>query len=238
MILNHDKKFLVFQSWKAASSTLYLRLEKFNQSPYSRFYYFNPYLQRIVHQHITVADLKGLPDVGSDYKKAAFVRNPYDRVYSGFIQIQRDLKEQPGLPFPAPWIRAHVMKQLAANEERLTAAGYDFDKWLGLLQEEDVYQIGGNSSLPIYPAHYWTHDGDRPFVDFIGKVEHFEADFQKLMEFLGISEGYSLENDNLSEPLSEGTEDYRYVSKMSASSIERINRLFEKDFLLFHYKVL
>lgn len=238
MIYNRDKKFIVFQPWKTASSTLYLRLAPFNQSPYSRFYYFNDHLKRIVHQHITVADLKGLPEYQPEFRVAAFVRNPYDRVYSGFIQIQRDLKEQPSLPFPEPWIRDHVLKQLAGNQQKLVQAGYDFDRWVELLTPADVYQTG-NSSLPIYPAHYWTHDNGQAFARFVGKVESFEKDFSALLQWLDISGGYSLENDNVTAlPTEDNPSGYRYAERMKASSIGKINQLFAKDFELFGYPML
>ncbi len=234
VIIHHQKKFVVFQAWKSASSTLYRRLEKFNDSPYSRFYDFNPYLQRIVHQHMTVADLKALPEYRPDDRFAAFVRNPYDRVYSGFIQIQRDLQQQPAMPFPADWIREHVMGQLALNAKRLQDAAFDFDAWVGLLKAADIYETGLNSSLPLHPAHYWTHDGEKVFTGFIGKVEHFEADFRRMLEYLGIDEEIGMANENLSDsPAPENT--YRYVHLMSAATIDRINMLFEKDFQLFDY---
>jgi hypothetical protein len=237
MIFNRDKKFMVFMPWKTASSTLYLRLVNFNQSPYSRFYYFNEHLKRVVHQHITVADFKSLPENIPDYKRAAFIRNPYDRVYSGFKQIQQDLTEQPQLPFPQPWIKNHVIKQLQINQQKLDQADYDFDKWVSLLDPEDIYQIGGNSSLPLHPAHYWTHDTAEQFVQFIGRVETFEEDFIKLLDFLKIPDGYTKENDNIGEPQSESdVTTYKYIHKMSRNSIDKINFLFEKDFQLFGYK--
>lgn len=225
--------------WKTASSTLYIRLASFNQSPYSRFYYFNEHLKRVVHQHITVADFKALPENLIDLKKISFVRNPYDRVYSGFIQIQKDLKEQPLLPFPYTWIKNHVIKQLSVNEQKLKQAHFDFDQWVSLLEPEDIYQIGGNSSLPLHPAHYWTHDHDQQFVHFIGKVETFDDDFQNMLNYLQITDNYNLENDNIGELKTESDNSiYKYINKMSGQSIDKINLLFEKDFQLFGYKIL
>ena len=37
------------------------------------------------------------------YRIAAFVRNPYDRVYSEFMQILREVHKQPPSEFPSPW---------------------------------------------------------------------------------------------------------------------------------------
>lgn len=237
MILNYDKKFIVFMPWKTAGSTLHKRLSKFNQSPYSRFYHFNPYLKRIVHQHICVADFKALPENLIDFVKISFVRNPYDRVYSGFIQIQKDLKEKPLMPFDEPWIRNHVLKQLATNEQKLRQAHYNFNEWVALLEPEEVWQTGGNSSLPLHPSHYWTHDAKGQFVDFIGKVETFEEDFIKMLNLLGITEDYNLENDNVElMPTANDAWCNKYLNKFSSLSLDKVNLLFEKDFQLFGYR--
>jgi len=237
MILNNDKRFMIFLPWKTAGSTMFARMSAFNQSPYSRFYYFNEHLRRVVHQHITVADFKAMPESLLSLKKVAFVRNPYDRVYSGFLQIQKDLREQPLMPFPEPWIRQHVMKQLALNQQRLEEARYDFDRWISLMQPEDVYQTGGNSSLPLHPAHYWTHDSAAQYVDFIGKVENFETDFLKMLAYLGISDSYTFQNDNVNLlPDAAAASEYKYTNKMSKNSIDKISMLFADDLRLFGYR--
>ncbi|MEI6853039.1 MAG: sulfotransferase family 2 domain-containing protein [Bacteroidota bacterium] len=237
MIINHDKQFVIFLPWKTAGSTMFKRLEAFNQSNYSRFYYFNEHLNRIVHQHVTLSDFMGLPESKLPYKKISFVRNPYDRVYSGFLQIQKDLHEQPQMYFPQTWIKHHVLKQLETNHRRLVQAQYDFDNWVALLEPEDVYQIGGNSSLPLYPSHYWTHYMGEPYVDFIGKVENFEKDFQHVLDLLQIHDSYTLDNDNVNFlPGGSDVAEYKYAGQMSESSIERINELFGKDFELFGYR--
>jgi len=235
MILNYDKKFLIFSPWKNASSTLHRRLENFNQSPYPRFYYFNENLKRIVHRHITIADFKSLPEYLLDLKKIAFIRNPYDRVYSGFLQIQKDIKARPKMVFPEAWIKNYVLQQLKVNEQKLVQANYDFNQWVSILEPEDIYQIGGNSSLPLHPTHYWTHDLGNQFVDFIGKVESFEEDFIKMLSYLQISDSYNLKNVNVIP--NEGALAYKYIDKMSKHSINKINYLFEKDFQLFEYKL-
>jgi hypothetical protein len=186
---------------------------------------------------MTVADFKGLPE-SLDIKRIAFTRNPYDRLYSGFLQVQKDISEQPQMPYAEPWIKKHVLRQLSMNAHKLTEAHYDFDEWVALLEPEDIYQIGGNSSFPMYPAHYWTHDADKPFVDFTGKVESFEEDFIKMLDFLRISDSYNLDNDNVNIlPDKSAATVYKYIDKMSGSSIEKINGLFEKDFQLFGYRI-
>jgi hypothetical protein len=54
MIISNSKHFGMFLPWKTASQIMVERLVPYNESPYSRFFYFNEHLNRVVHQHITV----------------------------------------------------------------------------------------------------------------------------------------------------------------------------------------
>ena len=216
------------------------RLSHLNDSPYPRFYYFNQYLNRVVHQHLTLADYFLLPEYESKNKIAVFIRNPYDRAYSGFRQLQIDLQEQPKQEYPSPWIRDLVMKQLAENLSQLKKANFDFDRWIDLVTEDQIYESGRNSSFPLHPLHYWTHRLDKQIADFIGKVEEFEVDFRRLQSEYGIetsiktnSNVVEIEGDARLNPLG-----YRYSSRMSRKSIDKINQIFLKDFQLFSYEII
>jgi hypothetical protein len=228
--------------WKTASQTIALRLKNYNESPYPQFFYFNSYLNRVVHQHITFADFNCLPESRLGYFNASFARNPYDRVYSGFKQLQKDIQSQPKKPFPHPWIRKLVMKQLNENFEQISKAGYDFDAWLDLVQDEQIYEIGRNTNFPLHPAHYWTHCANKQTVDFIGRVENFEIDFQEFLSRIGIEEQLPLLNCNVTESVPDILKNigqptpYKYLNYMNAQSVNKINRLFERDFEIFGYK--
>jgi hypothetical protein len=212
-------------------------MELLNESPYSRFYDYNVYLQRVVHQHLTYPDFAMLPESRKGYLTGAFVRNPYDRVYSGFLQLQRDIKQQPSRSFPNPWIKALVMRQLAENFSQLAAGDFDFDKWLALVDEYQVFEVGRNSSFPLHPAHYWTGIGLERKVDFIGKTECFEQDFATFCTSVQVKVTEHA-NANVSDqlPVAPNSACSRYLSRMSAASISKINRLFSDDFELFDYE--
>jgi hypothetical protein len=236
MILSHRQRFVLLAPWKTASSTARLRLNTYNESPYSGFYDYNPYLQRVVHQHITYAEFMALPEGKLSYFVAAFVRNPYDRVYSAFLQLQRDLQQQPSAAFPNGWVKALVMRQLAENFAQLAAGEFDFDKWFALVEDHQVYEIGRNSSFPLHPAHYWTGIGGKREVNFVGKVERFEQDFDTLCQQIGVDR-IGRANENVTGQLSEpdGPLPYRHLDKMSPASISKVNALFDLDFELFGY---
>lgn len=230
----------MFLPWKTASQTMVLRLQPYDESPYDRFFYFNTYLNRIVHQHLTCAEFACLPESRLGYFAASFVRNPYDRVYSGFRQLQKDIQEQPRARCPEPWIRDHVMQQLADNFAQLCRAQFNFDEWLKLLRDEQIYEVGRNTNFPLHPAHYWTHIAGHQIVDFIGRVENFEANFQEFVSRVGIQQMETL-NANVTELEGDAKANafgYRYVNRMDIQSIKKINQLFARDFDLFQYERL
>lgn len=238
MIISHRKRFVILAPWKSATSTIRTRLGGHCESSYSPYYHFNPVLGRVVHQHMTYADFAALPEAGMGYRTAAFVRNPYDRVYSGFRQLQKDLREQPHADFPDPEVRRLVMWQLSSNLAQLRAAGFAFEAWLDLLEERQVLDAGHNSSFPLHPAHYWTHHDGRRAVDFIGRVESFEADFDRLCTMLDVR-AESRQNANVDASEDELAGDgrgYRYLDRISPRGRRRINELFRGDFELFGYE--
>jgi hypothetical protein len=236
MIISHKHRFVILSPWKTASNTLGLRFNAYDESPYSRFFHFNTHLSRVVHQHLTLADFRLLPESRLGYTTASFVRNPYDRAYSGFIQLQRDIAIQPKAPYPSEWIQELVSAQLAENARRLIASGYDFNQWILALPEYEIYEAGRNTNMPLHPASYWTHAGGQKGVDFVGKVENFEDEVERLCTLIGIPLP-AKENANVSDAEQGSSQlSYRYVSRMSRGAIDRINHLFANDFATFGYE--
>lgn len=239
MIVSHSKTFVLLSPWKTASQTTQARLAAFQESTYDAFYHFNPFLNRVVHQHLCCAEFRCLPEASRGYRTASFVRNPYDRAFSGFLQVQRDVENQPLRTYPAPWIKELVVRQIEENHRQLKQAKYDFDTWIGLLSEDQVRNVGRNSSLPLHPACYWTHLGRERFVDFVGRVERFEEDFQRLVSWLGLEpDRISKDNCNESRVDGFGPHGFRHAQRMNHRSIAKINSLFADDFDLFGYPKL
>lgn len=238
MIISHKHKFVILAPWKTASSTMWLRFSAYDEKPYSGYFDFNRHLNRVVHQHLTLADFQLLPESRLGYTTAAFVRNPYDRAYSGFIQLQRDIAEQPNEVYPSEWIKELVTDQLADIARRLITTGYDFNRWILKLPEYEVYEAGRNTNMLLHPARYWTHAAGRQIVDFVGRVETFEHDVERLCALIGIpvpEAGNANVTDALPDP---GTDKYRYTSRMSREAIDRINHLFADDFTAFGYEMI
>jgi hypothetical protein len=238
MIISHAKRFVLFSPWKTASNTTLHRLKSYNETPYSLFYDQNRFLNRVVHRHLTCADFAVLPESRLGYFTGSFVRNPYDRLYSGFIQLTRAVQSQPGAEFSQAWVRELVMAQLNEVYGLLARAGFDFDRWVALLGEEHVYEIGRNSTLVAHPAHYWTHLGDEQFVDFIGRTESFEEDFAQFCAKVGVDSPPQESLNQTDYDGLPGENGYKYGRAMNGATISKINALFAKDFDLFEYRRL
>ena len=72
-------------------------------------------------------------------------------------------------------------------------------------------------------------------VNFIGKVESFEADFEALCRHIGVGPLQRV-NENVTGELADPAgQQYRYAARMSRASISKINALFQQDFELFGY---
>lgn len=237
MIVIPSKKIVLLLPWKTASQTLRLRLDEVSQNPYPIFFYFNHYLKRVVHQHITLADYLALPESHLGYDLAVFVRNPYDRVFSGFQQLVRDLNEHPRNNYPSPWIRDLVTEQLSSNFASLCKAQYDVNIWFDRISPYEILEAGRNSCFCLHPVNYWTHYGEKEFAGFIGKVETFEESFSRFCAQFGIRSAGS-ESVNRSDPklAKQDVNGYLYVNRLQPRTIAKINDLFHADFEYFGYK--
>ncbi len=236
MIVSHKHKLVMLLPWKTASQTLRVRLQHIDQSPYSKFFDFNPYLNRVVNQHMTLSDFLALPESRQNYRLAVFIRNPYDRVYSGFKQVFKDLNNHPLREFPEPWIGDLVTRQLGDNVAMLCKAKFNVNLWFTQLPAYHLLESGRDSSLQLHPSHYWTHWNGSQIANFVGRVEHFEEDFDRLCQEFGI-ESETRQNSNHADgkdvvPDAHG---YRYANRLDPLTVARINELFSADFELFGY---
>lgn len=237
MLTLQDHALDILLPWKCASQTLRTRLQPYAQEPYEQLFYFNPLLQRVRNQHHTYADYLLLPQSKLSHRVATFVRNPYDRVVSGFIQLCRDASVIPTLKFRTPALKTFVLDQVAQNTQDIIRCGYDLNTWFMSLSPYKILDQSSPTFL-LQPVSAWTHLGTQS-IDFIGKVENFETDFEKLKAWAGIGPT-SNESVNRSQlACDEGAEsDYRYASKLHKKTIERINALFAADFELLGYTKL
>lgn len=162
------------------------------------------------------------PDVLASYFKFAFVRNPYDRLYSAFNDHRKNrttlwskLTEKESSDFNA-FVQQRLTTRMFSNGE--------IDE--SCLDEDTIY-------IHFFPQHLFVCREGEIAVDSIGRMERFDEDFAAILERLGQNDGklvtrHILYRGDLTAPS-------RYLEHYDPASIEIVNRLYAQDFELFGY---
>lgn len=218
MIISHRHKFIWFLPWKTASNTIFSRIGHLNQSIYPQASYFNKILGKFSSKHIDLGDFSKLPEYKLDYRKVCFIRNPYDRFYSGFLQCRKDYITEFGNDFSSkPWgsVLAKGFKNYC-----------DFAKKKFIEGEYFFPNISNYDSVFL---------NEKKYVDFVGFIERFENDFASICGRLKIKpqnqNSFHIEKtQNLCNPYLIKLLEYKYLKYYDDEMIEAVNLIFKLDF--------
>jgi len=149
------------------------------------------------------------PKVFDGYFKFAFVRNPWGRIYSQYKYFK--------------------------NIKKMEIAQYGFERYLSLCEESlnnGNFLFGRNRE--IFVRHMtnqleWLTIDDKLQVDFIGRFENIEKDFQFVSQRLNVN--LILPHVNKS---SNKQEDYRLA--YNEQMLEQVAKWHSKDISYFNYK--
>ena len=234
MIISDNKKFIMFCPPKVGSSTLTGRLEEYDSR--NNFFYkprWNEEKYKIEElKHITYLEFLDYEDSKylEHYLKFCFVRNPYDRIYSGFLMRCHHIKnvKHPKL--------IENKEYLSKLELYLEKNNYSFNTTLPMLIDLD--------DIGFVPLNRFTHHNEKPVLDFIGFNERFENDFQIICKKLKV-ESTSKVNRIVrtdpkapSDPYNMKLSDYKYLGYYEQRTIELVNNVYDKDFQYFGYQKL
>lgn len=248
MLVLDDSKLILMLPQKCGTSTIENRLGHLhNQDARPRGLFFSKRLDKYLSKHINLKDarkLKGFID-RKHYAKACFVRNPYERVYSWFLWQLRQLEanlpeggradpEVDAAAFPVDgnpeMQRSHG--SLCRLKSKMVAANWALGGYLKI------------SAKTYRPISGFTHRFYRSQMQFIGYVERFEEDYEKLLTRFSIVAGSSGSSNTSSvphvycNPLDMKPEDYRYLQNYDRQAVELVNVLFKKDFQYYGYRIL
>lgn len=239
MLISDQHRLILMLPQKCASRTLQQRLKSIRDvagyGESGQRYYSE--LGRLIGKHMLMRDVCELEAYRSraTHLKACFVRNPYDRIYSWFhwqktriadaeriqrlrreLEAAEDVKEI-----------AKLQRNLNAAEtvlKQLESADHNFNRYL--LQNRKRFR----------PIHQFTHLDGVLQMDFIGRVEDFEADFSRLCEQIGFT-CESVESANITPgaefPHSDAPS--HYLHYYEAEAIEAVNHDHALDFEYFAY---
>lgn len=156
----------------------------------------------------------------ADYTKFSFVRNPWDRLVSCYInKIRSDARNN-------QWFVDGVA--LGFLQYNLFHAKMSFEEFA-----EAVLEIGvENANVHFLPQHYFLLDPKGNFAaDFVGKFEHLQSSFDDLCDLIGLKK-FELPHKNFSKK----TKDTHYSKFYTTKLRDKIAAYYENDIELFNYE--
>jgi len=152
--------------------------------------------------------------------KFTFVRNPYDRLYSGFRQDMLASTRW------KPWI--------AAKRPLFETVGDDFNAYMQKhVAAADI--VHAWDWICFCPMVAFTHLNGRCALDWIGRTERLEQDLMALADKLGVTID-NVESRNVRDPDTARPSDApRYLAHYTRRTVELVNSLYADDFEAFGY---
>lgn len=154
------------------------------------------------------------------YYKFAFVRNPWDRIFSAFNHYVNGASK---FPTDNNWEVEYLFYQDHLSHLK------SFEEFvMDWLNEERVL----NSAIHFIPQHLMItlpENRDNILVDFLGRFENIDEDYKKICNKLNIPEK-ELEHINISN-----TNNQPFFQMYTKEMIDKIAVLYAKDIELFQY---
>ena len=231
MIISDHKKFIFTHIQKTGGSTIHNSLQSFfdhRETLHERakafdkqgdYNIFNPRLK--VRKHLKQSQIIGLDPsyevLFNEYFVFTFVRNPYDLIYSRFLQnLYQGRLRRPPNKFPTNRTKRKIFLGMKVHKfnEYFIASGT---------------RLQFNYILPGY-------------TDFIGHTERLITDFQDICRILNLEEielksvNVRTESKPTCDPHNMKWDDYKYLDKYERRTIKLVNKRYAKDFEYFGYQ--
>lgn len=210
MLISHRHRFLYHVVPKCASATLRQSLAPFADIgwPVSNY-----------QQHMTIADFAKTDLAGktSGYFRFTFVRNPYDRLYSGYLQ-DRHAGENYGR-----WI--------TAKKPIFDTIGDDFPRYFREYVEP-ADRLTDWRWICFCPMTAFACEDGRIVLDFVGHAETLEEDLSRLGDRLGIAVSKAPDHNVRNGHCAVRP---KYLQHYDRATVEAVNRIYADDFALFGY---
>jgi len=183
--------------------------------------------------HLTYRFLEEYPNVIPEefhnYFKFTFVRNPYDRMYSFFLQMWNFIK--PLIPE-------------AAEDKDSKPADYfkPIPRWY---YHPDFKNKLQHIPFRNTPQYLFTHNSKlENQMNYIGRLEKYENDYDRVIEIINPSTRFANKRrepktriKNVRNQDSE-TDGYKYLDQYDQESLDFVNQHFQKDFEFFYYRII
>ena len=192
MIISKSRNFIFVHVPKAAGTSVSRHLSQFTEAgdvdinpPLSAFAEFNC-REFGLRKHTSAQEIRAFvgPDAFSSAFKFAFVRNPYARLFSLYNFLKFKWRR---------WEGGEIMDQFPRFADFVRSDFFACGKAEGA-GRDSIYRLFGSQM-------FWLcEDGERPLLDFVGRVERLEADFDHICAGVGLpAPGLRLDRMNVSD---------------------------------------
>ena len=213
--VSYKYKFIYFPICKVASRACAQSIHDLHG------YSNNPNIKNKERVHVRCIDyfLRLPKHQYDDYHKWVFVRNPWDRLYSCYLNKIYDIIDIFNCPpFPAVY--------MGWVEDSFKLNPMTFEAFVKLVGKTPDFLCDGH----FLPQHYFFNLQE---MDFIGRFENFEADMLKVLNI--VAPGYGIKKfERRNQSSSRGGKAYRehYTDEMR----EIVARKYARDIELFDYQ--
>lgn len=199
MLISHEYKFIFLAVPKTGSSTMNVAFNHLKHPEPDE-------------HHMGISDvLKKFPEC-KEYFKFAFIRNPWDRLVSGYCDFIQHRKKQ--------WSeKVRYEKPLLSEYKDFTEFCIDFpnSKWAN-----DVH---------LRPQHLFLEVDGKMEMDFVGRFENLKMDFHYICSQVGYNY-----NKNLLDKKYRKTDHKNYKEYYTEETKNIIGEFFKRDIELFNYE--
>jgi len=219
MLISDRYRVVFIHNPKCGGTSLRDRLKPLDDR--DNFYWLrqdNPHLNRRIDKaHVALEDFqRGFPEEFPNLEQYfcfTFVRDPYERFISAFNEKFR-------LYVPESDADNYAEYRQKLNEFCVTEA----------TAQAVRFKMGFQHFIP---QHHFTHIGLKAVADFVGRMENFEADFQRIAALAKFPAEVA-QADRVSNVRTRAArlEPWRLLDP---ASIEHLNMLYARDFLQFGY---
>lgn len=212
MIISHRHKYLYFVVPKCASSTVRHSIRDYSDIGY-------PVTEH--PQHMPLRSFLASEHAGllGRYFAFTFVRNPYDRLYSGFLQ---DMKAGHSNP-----------KWIPVKQPLFNVVGDDFNRYMReYVQFADI--AAAWEWICFCPMHEFAYLDGVCRLDWIGRAEDVQGGLRELSQRLGVP----IEKADDRNVHTEYRGRLKYTAMYERETVELVNEIYRDDFRLFGYTPL
>lgn len=214
MVISNRHRYLYFVVPKCASATVRQSIAPYTDIGYPVTKY---------PQHQTIRQFLESPHAGlfqEGFFRFTFVRNPYDRLYSGYVQDR--------------YAATQGLRWQKVKDPIFRVIGDDFNRYVReYVRPAD--RLNAWDWICWCPMHAFAYLDNECVMDFVGRSESVEQSLAELSTRLGLPIRKAADvNVNVSP----AGESLKYLERYDRDTLELVNDLYHQDFENFGYTMV